>query len=60
MNQGPAGEATMRKGIGSDSGRIERAPLLARAMRRPELGALSGVILIYAVFFFMAGDSGMF
>ena len=33
---------------------------LARLLRRPELGALSGVILIYTVFFALAGDSGMF
>lgn len=50
----------MRKGAGSDTGRIKRAPLLVRALRRPELGALSGVILIYIVFFAVAGSSGMF
>jgi simple sugar transport system permease protein len=33
---------------------------MARLLRRPELGALSGVILIYAIFFALAGDSGMF
>jgi simple sugar transport system permease protein len=48
------------KGIGSDRERVRRASLLARLMRRPELGALSGVILIYAIFFVLAGDSGMF
>jgi simple sugar transport system permease protein len=53
-------DPAMRKGLGSDSGRIRRAPLLARALRRPELGALSGVILIYLLFFVMARDSGMF
>ena len=50
----------MRKGIGSDTGRIRRMPLLGRVMRRPELGALSGVILIYAMFFAVAHSSGMF
>ena len=35
-------------------------PLLGRVMRRPELGALSGVILIYAMFFAVAHSSGMF
>jgi simple sugar transport system permease protein len=29
-------------------------------MRRPELGALSGVILIYLFFYIKAGDSGMY
>ncbi|MEZ5829778.1 MAG: ABC transporter permease [Dongiaceae bacterium] len=48
------------KGIGSDTGRIRKGSLIARLMRRPELGALSGVILIYAIFFALAGDSGMF
>ena len=50
----------MRKGMGSDAARIQRAPLLAQLMRRPELGALSGVILIYAVFYATAHSSGMF
>jgi simple sugar transport system permease protein len=52
--------AVTPKGIGSDTARIQRAPLLARLLRRPELGALSGVILIYAIFFAVARDSGMF
>jgi simple sugar transport system permease protein len=60
MSEGMVTDPPMRKGLGSDSGRIRRAPLLARALRRPELGALSGVILIYVVFFVTAGDSGMF
>ncbi len=29
-------------------------------MHRPELGALSGVILVYVVFYVLASDSGMF
>jgi simple sugar transport system permease protein len=49
-----------RKGIGSDKARIERPSLFARLLRRPELGALSGVILIYAIFFALARSSGMF
>ncbi len=53
-------ELPLRKGAGSDSARLRRAPLLARALRRPELGALSGVILIYLIFFAVAGSSGMF
>ena len=52
--------ALVRKGVDSDRTRIRKAPLLARALRRPELGALSGVILIYVIFFAMARDSGMF
>ncbi len=55
-------EATIlpRKGIGSDKARIQRPSLFARLLRRPELGALSGVILIYAIFFAVARSSGMF
>ena len=49
-----------RKGIGSDTARVRRASMFPRLMRRPELGALSGVILIYAIFFAVARDSGMF
>ncbi len=60
MSEGMVTDPPMRKGLGTDIGRIRRAPLFARAMRRPELGALSGVILIYAVFLVTAGDSGMF
>ncbi|HEX6103713.1 MAG TPA: ABC transporter permease [Alphaproteobacteria bacterium] len=46
--------------MGSDQARVQRPSLLARMLRRPELGALSGVILIYAIFFAVAGSSGMF
>ncbi|HVO04209.1 MAG TPA: ABC transporter permease [Candidatus Cybelea sp.] len=60
MSEGITTDQTMRKGIGSDVARIQRAPLFARAMRRPELGALSGVILIYIVFYAAARNSGMF
>ena len=49
-----------RKGIGSDKGRLGRSTFMARLLRRPELGALSGVILTYAIFFALARDSGMF
>ncbi len=60
MSDGMESTPGMRKGIGSDSGRIRKAPLMARLLRRPELGALSGVILIYIVFFSVAHSSGMF
>ena len=48
------------KGVGSDSARSERLSILARLLKRPELGALSGAILVYVVFYFLAGSSGMF
>jgi simple sugar transport system permease protein len=50
----------LRKGLGSDQARLRKPSLVARLLRRPELGALSGVILIYAIFFALARTSGMF
>ncbi|MEA2779227.1 MAG: simple sugar transport system permease protein [Rhodospirillaceae bacterium] len=50
----------IRKGIGSDSTRIQRPHLVGRMLRRPELGALSGAVLIYIVFYALARSSGMF
>jgi simple sugar transport system permease protein len=50
----------LRKGLGSDKARLRKPSLVARLLRRPELGALSGVILIYAIFFALARTSGMF
>lgn len=40
--------------------RIKSISKLRRAMIRPELGAISGVILVFAFFLMIAGDSGMF
>jgi simple sugar transport system permease protein len=61
MTVGDARETALpRKGIGSDRARIQKPNLFARVIRRPELGALSGVILIYAIFFALARSSGMF
>ena len=48
------------KGMGSDTARLSKSSAFARLMHRPELGALSGVILVYVVFYILAGDSGMF
>jgi simple sugar transport system permease protein len=48
------------KGVGSDSARSERLSILTRMLKRPELGALSGAILVYIIFYFLAGSSGMF
>jgi simple sugar transport system permease protein len=49
-----------RKGAGSDAARVGKQGRFARMMHRPELGALSGAILVYAVFYILASDSGMF
>jgi simple sugar transport system permease protein len=48
------------KGLGSDTARLKKPGVFARLMHRPELGALSGVILVYVVFYILASDSGMF
>lgn len=53
-------EGLARKGAGSDAARLRRASPLARLLHRPELGALSGAILVYVVFYLLASDSGMF
>ena len=49
-----------RKGVGSDSARLRRHSPLSKLLRRPELGAASGAILIYVIFYVFAGSSGMF
>jgi simple sugar transport system permease protein len=49
-----------RKGLNSDHARVQKATLVAQLLRRPELGALSGAILIYVIFYVVAGSSGMF
>ena len=55
-------ESTGRFALAPAAGgmRMRGARLLARMLRRPELGALSGAILIYVVFYALAGSSGMF
>jgi simple sugar transport system permease protein len=49
-----------REAVGRDRTRMGGPTMLARLIRRPELGALSGAILIYAIFYALAGSSGMF
>jgi simple sugar transport system permease protein len=48
------------KGLGSDTARLKKPRLIARLLHRPELGALSGVFLVYIVFYVLARNSGMF
>ncbi len=40
--------------------RVKQVSKLRRAMIRPELGAISGTILVFVFFLMIAGDSGMF
>ena len=50
----------VRKGVGSDSARLQKVSTFSKLLKRPELGALSGAILVYIIFYALAGDSGMF
>jgi simple sugar transport system permease protein len=52
--------ANLRKGVGSDAARLQRSSRFSRLLKRPEFGALSGAILIYVIFYILAGSSGMF
>ena len=40
--------------------RVHETSFLRRLMARPELGAISGAILVFVFFAFVAGDSGLF
>jgi simple sugar transport system permease protein len=40
--------------------RTRRTSALSRLLSRPELGAVSGTVLVFAFFLVIAGDSGMF
>ena len=40
--------------------RLRRTSFLAQALRRPELGAAAGTVLIFLFFAVVAGDSGLF
>jgi len=48
------------QGLGQRAPRVYSATRHCPGLKRPELGALSGAILIYIIFYFLAGDSGMF
>jgi simple sugar transport system permease protein len=50
----------LRKGAGSDAARLQRSSTLSRLLRRPEFGALAGVVLVYLIFYLLAGSSGLF
>lgn len=40
--------------------RLREVSLASRLLNRPELGAVAGTVLVFAIFFVIAGDSGMF
>lgn len=45
---------------GTAAERLRAIPLWQRAMRRPEMGAVGGAIIVFLFFGIVAGDSGMF
>ncbi|TDN63170.1 ABC transporter permease [Paraburkholderia sp. BL10I2N1] len=49
-----------KKGAGSDSRRMAKQSWFARVMHRPESGAVSGLVFVYAFFILFASGSGMF
>ena len=42
------------------SDRLREVSLLSRLLIRPELGSVAGAVLVFLIFFIVAGDSGMF
>lgn len=40
--------------------RVRETPLIERLLRRPEMGAVAGAIIVFIFFGIVAGDSGMF
>jgi simple sugar transport system permease protein len=58
VEAGPA-KAPVRN-EGAQDERVRRSSLVAQLMKRPELGAASGTILVFLFFAIVAGDSGMF
>jgi simple sugar transport system permease protein len=60
MTQETLQPAIIRKGVGSDSARVRKVSTISKLLKRPELGALSGAILVYIIFYVLARDSGMF
>jgi len=45
---------------GERDDRLRRTTILARLLRRPELGAAAGTVLVFVAFAVFAGDSGLF
>ncbi len=52
--------AIRRKGAPGRDERLMSTPLLARLMRRPELGAVAGTVGVFLFFAVIAGSGGMF
>ena len=53
------GAPTERLGGTADDERLVKTSLLRKLLRRPELGAVAGTILVFAFFGVVAGDTGM-
>lgn len=51
---------TTPTGVGGQDERMRKVSVLQRLLSRPELGSLSGAVLVFVFFFLVAGDTGMF
>jgi simple sugar transport system permease protein len=59
MSEQSAADSSQVKSPAQDE-RVRRSSVVAQLMKRPELGAASGTILVFLFFAIVAGDSGMF
>ncbi|MEX0623110.1 ABC transporter permease [Saccharospirillum sp.] len=56
----PAAGATAKAEDGARDERLRQVSRVKRLLSRPELGSISGTILVFIFFIIVAGDSGMF
>jgi simple sugar transport system permease protein len=59
MNEGRVLAVRSKSALSQDE-RLLATPMLARLMRRPELGAVAGTVAVFLFFAAVAGHSGMF
>src|SRR5579863_8567817 len=59
MNEGRVLAVRSKSALRQDE-RLMATPMLARLMRRPELGAVAGTVAVFLFFVAVAGHSGMF
>src|SRR3546814_14694575 len=51
---------SMSGGVAGGDERLRRSALLGKFLRRPELGAVGGAVLVFLFFGVVAGGTGMF
>src|SRR4029453_7818017 len=52
--------AREKKGAGQQDERLRKSSWISTLLKRPEFAAISGTVLVFAIFALTAGDSGMF